>query len=145
MKGLLSRLRYRTIGRAERILSCRKPQFKNHRFRRKGGSILPLTIFYLFLSQMMLFGLIRVYENQLYLYRLTENHYKAQTLLGYTDYWIQDHNKASTPENRILPAMLSFEEGVVHCVADAGGKVTATVTLQNAYSETLVLEILSPE
>jgi hypothetical protein len=30
-------------------------------------------------------------------------------------------------------------------VADASGKVTATVTLQNAYSETLVLEILSPE
>jgi hypothetical protein len=95
---------------------------------------------------MMLFGIIRVYENQLYLYRLTENHYKAQTLLAYTDYWLKDHNKASTPENRrIVPASLSFEEGIVHCVADASGKITATVTLQNAYSETLVLEILVPE
>ncbi|WP_319471452.1 hypothetical protein [uncultured Trichococcus sp.] len=106
---------------------------------------MPLTIFYLFLSQMMLFGLIRVYENQLYLYRLTENHYKAQTLLAYTDYWLQDHNKASNPENRIVPAVLSFEEGIVHCFADASGKVTATVTLQNDYSETRVLEIPSPE
>ena len=88
---------------------------------------------------MMLFGIIRVYENQLYLYRLTENHYKAQTLLAYTDYWLKEHN------NRIVPASLYFEEGIVHCVADASGKVTATVTLQNAYSETLVLEILSPE
>lgn len=106
---------------------------------------MPIAIFYLFLSQMMLFGLIRVYENQLYLYRLTENHYQAQTLLAYTDYWLQDRNKASTPENLIVPAMLSFEEGSVHCVADESGKVTATVTLRNAYSETLVVEILSPE
>ncbi|PTQ84330.1 hypothetical protein C8U37_10999 [Trichococcus patagoniensis] len=106
---------------------------------------MPIAIFYLFLSQMMLFGLIRIYENQLYLYRLTENHYKAQTLLAYTDYWLKDHNKASTPENRIVPAVLSFEEGIVHCVADATGKVTATVILQNAYSETLVLEIMFPE
>ena len=89
---------------------------------------------------MMLFGIIRVYENQLYLYRLTENHYKAQTLLAYTDYWLKEHNKISSPENRIVPASLYFEEGIVHCVADASGKVTATVTLQNAYSETLVLE-----
>lgn len=106
---------------------------------------MPVTIFYLFLSQMMLFGLIRVYENQLYLYRLTENHYQAQTLLAYTDYWLQVQNKSSTPENQIVPAVLSFEEGSVHCVADANGKVTATVTLQNAYSETLVVEILFPE
>ncbi|WP_321433051.1 hypothetical protein [Trichococcus flocculiformis] len=106
---------------------------------------MPITIFYLFLSQMMLFGIIRVYENQLYLYRLTENHYKAQTLLAYTDHWLKEHNKISSPENRIVPASLYFEEGIVHCVADASGKVTATVTLQNAYSETLVLEILSPE
>ncbi|MFY9902320.1 MAG: hypothetical protein WAK52_06900 [Trichococcus sp.] len=106
---------------------------------------MPITIFYLFLSQMMLFGIIRVYENQLYLYRLTENHYKAQTLLSYTDYWLKHRNEASTPENPTVPAVLSFEEGIVHCVADATGKVTATVTLQNAYSETLVLEILSPE
>lgn len=109
------------------------------------GSILPITIFYLFLSQMMLFGIIRVYENQLYLYRLTENHYKAQTLLAYTDYWLKEHNKVSTQENRVVPAVLSFEEGIVHCAVDASGKVTANVTLQNAYSETLVLEILSPE
>jgi len=94
---------------------------------------------------MLLFGLIRVYENQLYLYRLTENHYKAQTLLAYTDYWLQDQNQAATPENRVVPAFLSFEEGVVRCVADATGKVTATVTLKNDYSETLVFEILSPE
>ncbi|MDK2780901.1 MAG: hypothetical protein PWP61_1198 [Trichococcus sp.] len=106
---------------------------------------MPITIFYLFFSQMMLFGLIRVYENQLYLYKLTENHYKAQTLLAYTDYWLQDRNKASTAENRIVPAFLSFEEGIVRCVADASGKVSATVTLQNAYSETLIVEILSPE
>jgi len=93
---------------------------------------------------MMLFGIIRVYENQLYLYRLTENHYKAQTLLAYTDYWLMNKNEASTPESRIVPAVLSFEEGVVHCMADATGKVTATVTLQNDYSETVVLEFLSP-
>lgn len=95
---------------------------------------------------MMLFGIIRVYENQLYLYRLTENHYKAQTLLAYTDYWLKNRNEeASTPENLIVPAVLSFEEGIVHCVMDETGKVTATVTLQNAYSEILVLEILSQE
>ena len=93
---------------------------------------------------MMLFGIIRVYENQLYLYRLTENHYKAQTMLAYTDYWLKNNNEASTPESRIVPAVLSFEEGVVHCIADATGKVTATVTLQNDYSETVVLEFLSP-
>lgn len=94
---------------------------------------------------MMLFAIIRVYENQLYLYRLTENHYKAQTLLAYTDYWLKEQNKASTPENRIVPASLFFEEGIVHCVADKSGKITATVNLQNTYSETLVLEILVPE
>lgn len=94
---------------------------------------------------MMLFGLIRVYENQLYLYRLTENHYQAQTLLAYADYWLQDRNQATTPDNRVVPAFLSFEEGVVHCAADASGKVTATVTLKNDYSETLVLEFFYPE
>ena len=93
----------------------------------------------------MLFGLIRVYENQLYLYRLTENHYQAQALLAYTDYWLQDQNKATTAEKRVVPAFLSFEQGIVRCVADASGKVTATVTLQNDYSEMLVLEIVSPE
>ncbi|CZQ97764.1 hypothetical protein [Trichococcus ilyis] len=106
---------------------------------------MPITIFYLFLSQLMLFGIIRVYENQLYLYRLTENHYKAQTLLAYTDYWLRDRNKAATPENQIVPAVLSFEEGTVRCSVDAGGKVTATVTLQNNYSETQVTEIFTQE
>ena len=94
---------------------------------------------------MMLFGIIRVYENQLYLYRLTENHYKAQTLLAYTDYWLKEHNKISSPAHRIVPASLSFEDVSVHFVADASGKVPATVTLQHAYRDTLVLEILSPE
>lgn len=144
MRGFLSRLRFRTIRRAERISSCRRHPFEGDRSQRTAGSILPITIFYLFLSQMMLFGIIRVYENQLYLYRLTENHYKAQTLLAYTDYWLKNNNEASTPESRIVPAVLSFEEGVVHCIADATGKVTATVTLQNDYSETVVLEFLSP-
>lgn len=94
---------------------------------------------------MLLFGLIRVYGNQLYLYRLTENHYKAQTFLAYTDYWLQIQNQASTPEKRVVPAFLAFEEGIVRCVTDASGKVTATVTLQNDYSEISVLEILPPE
>ena len=144
MRGFLSRLRFRTIRRAERISSCRRHPFEGDRSQRTAGSILPITIFYLFLSQMMLFGIIRVYENQLYLYRLTENHYKAQTLLAYTDYWLKNKNEASTPESRIVPAVLSFEEGFVHCMEDATGKVTATVTLQNDYSETVVLEFLTP-
>lgn len=88
---------------------------------------------------------MRVYQNQLYLYRLTENHYKAQTLLAYTDYWLQFQNKTSAPEKRVVPAFLSFEEGIVRCESDASGKVTATVTLQNDYSEISVLEILPPE
>lgn len=79
---------------------------------------------------MMLFGIIRVYENQLYLYRLTENHYKAQTLLAYTDYWLKEHNKNIESENRIVPAALYFEEGIGTAWRMRAVKSIATVTLQ---------------
>ncbi len=96
---------------------------------------MPVTIFYLFLSQLFLTGVIQVYRNQMYLYQLTKHHYQAQTLLAYTEYWIQSKNAERTYEERDIPVALVFQEGTVSCAESGGEAITATVILADDYSE----------
>jgi hypothetical protein len=78
----------------------------------------------------------------MYLYQLTKNHYQAQTLLAYAEYWIQRKNAERTYEERDIPRALVFQAGKVNCAEGDGEAITVTVILADDYSESGEIRIV---
>lgn len=102
---------------------------------------MPVTIVFLFLLQLLLIGTMNIYRNQMYLYRLTADHYKAQTYLAYSDYWIQEKNISLVFENRWIPESLHFQDGSASFQENSDQSIVVQVVLKNGHSEAGTIKI----
>jgi len=77
----------------------------------------------------------------MYLYRLTADHYKAQTYLAYSDYWIQEKNASLAFENRRIPEALHFQDGSASFQENSDQGIVVQVVLTNGHAEAGTIKI----
>lgn len=100
------------------------------------GAILPFVLVVLFLSQLTLFSIIEIYQNQMETYSLLKNHYQTQTLLGISEKIVAEHD---------FPSRINFNNGEVTVRKINDNDLQLTCRLMNGYHENRIIIVKNPE
>lgn len=94
--------------------------------KHKGGFVLPIVLVTIIITQIIVFSIIRIYENQMESYVLLIDHYQSQTLLTLSE----AHLKKLPQTNYI-----QYNLGQVEVTKSDKTSLELTSTLNSGYQE----------
>ena len=94
--------------------------------RYKGGFVLPIVLVTLIITQIVVFSMIRIYENQMESYLLLIDHYQAQTLLSLSEAHLKE-----LPQTK----QIQYNLGQVEVTKSDKTSIELTSTLNSGYQE----------
>ncbi|WP_373835970.1 hypothetical protein [Jeotgalibaca arthritidis] len=97
----------------------------------KRGSILPLVLVGLFLTQLCFFSVCYIYKNQAETYQLLKEHYQSQSMLLMTEQFIKEGEKENVYSYNIGDVSVSYERD----------RIILTSCLNTGYQGNLIITI----